>query len=78
MINIYLLKDLARRSGQSIYTIKYYLKLGLLKEFARSPETNFRFFDDAALETLKTIRKMRLEGLSIKKIKEEMNNGKIR
>ncbi len=66
--NIYLIKDLSRLSGLSVYTIKYYLKLGLIKEIARSPETNFRYFDDSTVEELKKIIGFRREKVSLKKI----------
>lgn len=69
MKNIYLLKDVARFSGQSIYTLKYYLKLGLIKEIGRSPGTNFRFFDDSTIGALSKIREMRLKKMSLKQIK---------
>jgi hypothetical protein len=36
---IYLLKDLARASGHSVYTVEYYLKEGLIREFGRGPFT---------------------------------------
>lgn len=73
MENIYLLKDLARKSGQSTHTIKFYLKLGLLKETGRGPETNFRYFDDSTLERLRRIRSLRTKGISLKQIKEKFN-----
>ena len=68
--NIYLIKDVARLSGLSVYTVKYYLKLGLLKEIARSQETNFRYFDNSTLEELKKIIDLRREKVSLSKIKE--------
>lgn len=68
--NFYLIKDLARKSGYSVYTIKFYLKLGLIKEIGRTPETNFRYFDDTSLERLKRIRKLRLEKKSLSQIRE--------
>jgi DNA-binding transcriptional MerR regulator len=74
MENIYLIKDLSSASGQSTYTIKYYLKIGLLSEVGRSPETNFRYFDDTTLEKLRRIREMRSQKRSIKEIKEELGN----
>lgn len=70
--NIYLIKDLARLSGYSIHTLKFYLKIGLFKEVSRSPETRFRYFDDSSLELLKKIRDFRKEGKSIKEIKNEL------
>ena len=69
MINIYLLKDLAALSGQSIHTIKYYLKLGLIHEAGRTPVSNFRYFDDTSLDTLKRIRELRVKSVPIKEIR---------
>ncbi|MFH1723985.1 MAG: MerR family transcriptional regulator [Elusimicrobiota bacterium] len=70
--NIYLIKDVARLSGHSIHTVNYYLNLGLLKEFGRSPETNYRFFDDKALRRLNEIRELRSQGHSIKSIQKRL------
>ena len=67
---IYLIKDLARLSGHTVYTLKYYLNIGLIKEVGRSPETNFRYFDDATIERLKKIRELRRENKSIAEIRE--------
>jgi DNA-binding transcriptional MerR regulator len=69
MKNIYLLKDVAKISGQSVYTLKYYLKLGVIREISRSPGTNFRFFDDSTVDALAKIREMRLKNISLKEIK---------
>lgn len=66
---IYLLKDVARISGQSIHTVKYYLKIGLIKEIGRSPDTNIRFFDDSTIKTLQKIREFRLRKISLREIK---------
>ena len=67
---IYLIKDLAKMSGHTIYTLKYYLNIGLINEVGRSPETNFRYFDDTTIERLKKIRELRRENKSIAEIKE--------
>lgn len=69
MKNIYLLKDIAKISGHSVYTLKYYLNIGVIKEIGRSPDTNFRFFDDSTIDTLSKIREMRLKNISLKEIK---------
>lgn len=69
MNQIYLIKDLARTTGYSIYTIKYYLKIGLIKEISRSPETRFRYFDDSTVRILQKIRSLRRTGKPIKEIK---------
>ena len=65
---IYLVKDLARSSGLSIHTIKYYLKIGLIREVGRSPETNYRYFDQTTLEDLKKICVLRRDGKSLNDI----------
>lgn len=68
--DLYLIKDVASLSDFSVYTIKYYLKLGLIKESGRSASTNFRFFDRSVLDVLKKIREYRKNGISLNKIKE--------
>jgi DNA-binding transcriptional MerR regulator len=70
--NVYLIKDLARQTGYSIHTLKYYLKIGLFREKNRSPETRYRYFDDSTCELLKHIRILRRQGRSLKEIKNEL------
>lgn len=70
--NVYLIKDLARQSGHSVYTIKYYLKLGLVQEVGRSPETRFRYFNDSTLERLTRIRGWRKEGKGLAEIAKKL------
>ena len=68
MKSIYLIKDLAKVSGRSTHTLKFYLRLGVLKEIGRSPSTNFRYFDDSSNERLKEIRQLQSEKMSLKEI----------
>ena len=70
--NIYLIKDLARITGFSVHTLKFYLKVGLFREVSRSPETRFRYFDDSSVEVLKKIRILRKSGKPIKEIRNEL------
>lgn len=70
--NIYLIKDLARTTGYSIHTLKFYLKIGLIKEISRSPETRYRYFDDSTVERLKKIRDLRKSQVSIREIMHEL------
>jgi len=70
MKRIYLIKDLAKLSGQNIHTIKFYLNRGLISEIGRTPETNFRYFDNTTLERLSKIRHLRKENKSLAQIKE--------
>ncbi len=72
MKTIYLIKDLAVRTGLSVYTIKYYLKLGLIKEIGRSPDTNFRYFSDRTVDRLSLIRQMRRENKKLCQIRKEL------
>ena len=73
MIQLYLMKDVARLSGQSIYTLKFYLNRGLLKEVGRSPETRFRYFDDSTLKRLEEIRALRKQGKGLAEIQRLLN-----
>ncbi|MFC1508535.1 MerR family transcriptional regulator [Candidatus Omnitrophota bacterium] len=70
MKEIYLTKDLARLSGHTIHTIKYYLNLGIINEIGRSPETNFRYFDNETVDKLQKIRALRRENKTLSEIKE--------
>lgn len=76
MNKVYLLKDLSQISGLSIDTVKYYLKFGLIKEVERSPNTNFRYFDDSTIKTLGRIRELRKINTPLKKIQEILNSQK--
>ncbi len=69
-MSIYLIKDLSKITGQSIHTIKYYLRIGLIKEADRSPETNFRYFNKQTVEKLKEIRGWRRKRKTLKEIKK--------
>jgi len=44
----------------------------LISEISRSPETQYRYFDDSSVELLKRIRVLRKENKSIKDIKDEL------
>ncbi|MBL7068666.1 MAG: MerR family transcriptional regulator [Candidatus Omnitrophica bacterium] len=70
MKTIYLIKDLAIKTGLSIYTIKYYLRVGLVREIGRSPDTNFRYFDETTVKKLLSIRELRKKNRSINEIKK--------
>ena len=72
MKTIYLLKDLAKISGYSTHTLKYYLRMGLFKEIGRSPETNFRYFDDTSHQQLLKIHELQKKNLSLKEIQKEL------
>ncbi|GEM_PF-501730 len=72
--NIYLIKDLSRLSGHSIYTLKFYLKLGLIQETGRSPQTRFRYFDDSTTAQLSKIRAWRKQRKSLAEIQQLLSS----
>ncbi|MDD5072493.1 MAG: MerR family transcriptional regulator [Candidatus Omnitrophica bacterium] len=74
--NLYLVKDLARLTGLSIETVKYYLKIRLISEVGRSPETNFRYFDESTINRLNRIISLRRDKYPIKKILELLEPGR--
>ncbi len=73
MRNMFLVKDVAQSCGQSVHTIKYYLKIGLIREVGRSPQTRFRYFDNSTLRRLAKIRRLRKQNKSIREIQEMLN-----
>lgn len=60
--------ELARESGMSVSTIKYYLSEGLIPRPDKT-KPNIAFYDTSYLKRLQIIKAMREEGLSIKSIK---------
>ena len=73
MGKIFLLKDVAQISGQSIHTVKYYLKIDLIKEVDRSPGTDSRYFNNSTLRQLTKIRKLRKQNKPIREIQATLN-----
>ena len=64
----YLIKDLSFLTALSVYTIRYYIKLGLIKEVGRTPATNFKYFDNSTLKDLKKIIELKEKNFSLDKI----------
>jgi len=60
--------ELAKRSGCSIQTIRYYEKEGLISAPARS-DGNFRLYDTTALEKLAFIKNCRALDLTLSEIR---------
>lgn len=75
MGNIYMIGDLARHSNFSIDTLNYYLRIGLIEEVGRSERSNYRYFDDSTLDSLKKIAELRLKKVPIKEIMRRKNDG---
>lgn len=67
---MYLISNLASKTGLSKDTINYYLKIGLIKETSRVPELDYRVFNDSVIERIDQINKLKRKGYSLKKIKD--------
>lgn len=67
---MYLISNLASKTGLSKDTINYYLKIGLIKETSRVPELDYRVFNDSVIERIAQINKLKKKGYSLKKIKD--------
>ena len=78
MEDIYLIKGLSCITGISVYTIKYYLKLGLIKEVGRTSQLDYRYFNDSTVKQLAKIRRLRKERISIGKIQSRIKEGALK
>ena len=71
----YQIGEVAKESGTSIDTIRYYEKLGLLEKPSRS-EGGFRLYSEAEIQKLRFIRKAQGLGFSLKEIKAIMQESR--
>lgn len=60
--------ELARQAGVSVRTLHYYEELGLVQPVTRT-ESDYRLYDQAALQRLRTIKQMKLLGLRLAEIR---------
>lgn len=67
---MYLISNLASKTGLSKDTINYYLKIGLIKETSRIPDLDYRLFNDSVVDRISQINKLKKKGYSLKKIKD--------
>ena len=59
MRDVLLIGDLASRTGLSVHTINYYLKLGLIAAHGRAERSGFRIFNQETLSDLEKIIALR-------------------
>ena len=64
-----LIGDLARRSGFSVETLRYYDRAGIIRPKRRNPETGYRYYDDSALRALAFIRRAKQAGFTLGEIR---------
>lgn len=61
--------ELARKTGVSIHTLRYYEQCGLLNEkHLRRSDSGYRYYEDAALERLKLIKDAQDAGFTLREI----------
>jgi len=75
MSEVLLIGDLASRTGLSIHTINYYIRLGLVAETSRAERSGFRLFDTDALNDLFRIIELRRQDTPIREIVARKRNG---
>lgn len=61
--------ELSRRTGASIKALRLYDSLGLLTVLGRSA-TNYRLFDETAIDCVAAIRRLRAAGLSLRDMRD--------
>ncbi len=74
-MSTYLIGDVATKTGLSIDTINYYLRIGLIKEVGRSERSGYRYFNNETVELLMKIIDLRLNYVPIREIKKRMKDG---
>lgn len=62
--------ELARRSGFSIDTLRWYDRIGLLRPTRRNPVSRFREYEEEALDLLALVKSAKLAGLSLPQIRK--------
>ena len=72
---VMLISDLASRTGLSIYTINYYIGLGLIRETACAERSGYRLFNQETVKSLHKIMEMRRRRVPIKEIVRRKQDG---
>jgi len=69
------IQELAKKTGLTVYTIRYYEKEGLLNsQHVQREENNYRNYSDEAIERLKLIKKFQGVGCSLAELKEVLKD----
>jgi len=64
------IQELAKKTGLTVYTIRFYEKEGLLNsQHVRRDENNYRNYSDEAMERLKFVKKFQGIGCSLAELK---------
>ncbi len=66
--------DISKLTNTPIKTLRYYDKIDLIKPGYVDVETNFRYYSHSHILALNIIKKLKLEGFTLKEIKELISN----
>jgi len=66
--SVMLIGDLASQTGLSIYTINYYIRLGLISADVRSERSGYRLFGRDTMRTLRRVIELRRKRMPLKDI----------
>jgi DNA-binding transcriptional MerR regulator len=75
MTPVMLIGDLASRTGLSIHTINFYIRLGLINESTRSERSGYRLFNERTIKELESIIELRRSNVPISEILARKRNG---
>jgi len=75
MARMYLIGEMAARTGLSVHAINYYIHRGLISASARAGVSGYRLFDDNVLQELKRIVELRRAKISIREILARKQDG---
>jgi len=75
MSEVYLIGDLASRTGLSIHTINYYIQIGLIVAASRAERSGFRLFNSDTLRDLEHIIELRHSEVPIREILARKRDG---
>ncbi|PAB57552.1 MerR family transcriptional regulator [Anaeromicrobium sediminis] len=78
MNDMFSIGQVAKIHRISIQTLRYYDRIDLLKPEHTDEKTGYRYYTEAQLETLETISYLKLLGMSLKDIKNYLNEGHVK
>lgn len=70
--NLLKIGQLAKRTSQSVSTIRYWTKQGLL-EISSTTDKNYALYDPSCIQTVEKIQKLKAKRLTLQEIKEKLS-----
>jgi len=73
--SVLLISDLASRTGLSIHTINYYIRLGLVAAPARAERSGYRLFSEDTVAELNRVVELRRREIPLRDIIQRKQDG---